>query len=165
MSDPNNEPIHDTIKTEKVAINANKRKFPAQTTSKPLKNRKHELFARELAKKPTESQDKAYMRVYPEADPKSAVCASSRLLSNVNIRQRVMDLMSIERPILEKVSERMNKHVDSDTESISLDACKTVFRIAGAMNEDKQEGTSYNPTQINIIIQSQPHENKDVTNE
>jgi len=131
---------------------------------KPLKNRKHEAFCRELAREPGQSQDSAYMKVYPSADPQSAIPAASRLLSNGNIRQRVIDLMSRERPILERVSERMNDHVDSDTESISLEACKTVMRIAGAMNEDKTEATSYNPTQINIIIRPQTVDNKEDTN-
>jgi hypothetical protein len=135
----------------------------AKIASKPLKNRKHEAFARELAKQPSQSQDSAYLKVYPSADPNSAIAAASRLLSNVNVRQRVMELMSRERPILERVSERMNDHVDSSTESISLEACKTVMRIAGAMNEEKQADSSYNPTQINIIIRPQTPDVKEVT--
>lgn len=129
--------------------------------TKPLKNLKHEKFARELAKNPKQSQTEAYSKIY-NVDDNTAKTSASRLLSNDNVRQRVLDLMSSSagRPILEKVGDRINDHIDGDNAPVSMDACKTVLKVAGVLDADttKQEA-SYNPVQIIIQqmnISSQP---------
>ena len=122
--------------------------------SKPLKNRKHELFARALAKNPTEPQSKAYKEVYPGVTDESATVRASTVLSNVSVRDRMLHLLSAsaKRPILEKVSDKINEHMDGDNAPVSMDACKTILKVAGAMDEAERKESSFNPTQIIINI-------------
>lgn len=129
------------------------KKHKEYDASKPLPNRRHETFAQELAKNPQANQTQAYLKVYPESAIKSAQDNASRLIGQDRVRERVMALMSKERPILDKVADRINAHIDGDNAPVSMDACKTVLKVAGALDEAKQSEASYNPVQINIIIE------------
>ena len=126
-----------------------KTKAPIDPT-KPLPNRRHEAFARTLAKNPQMTQDQAYLKVYPESVGQSAIANASRLISNDNVRQRVMTLLDKVDAGLPRATQRLKDHLESNTESISLDATKTVFKLAGAMDEYKEQGQVYNPVQIII---------------
>ena len=120
--------------------------------NKPLRNRKHEKFAIELAKNPEAPQSEIYKEVYPECDTPSALANASRLLSNDTIRDRVLSLMSryAKRDIVGKVSERLDQHIDSATESTSMDAIKTTLKLAGALTDEAKKEAVYNPVQIII---------------
>jgi hypothetical protein len=122
-------------------------------SSRPLRNRKHEKFCQVLAKNPEANQSLAYKKVYPSVMESTAVVNASKLLSNTNIRDRVLSLMSRGgKNILEKVSDKVNEHIDGTNAPVSMDACKTVLRVAGALDEQKQDAQAFMPTQINIII-------------
>ena len=135
-----------------------------QDPNRPLRNRKHEKFCQVLAKNPGVNQSIAYKEVYPIVYDNSAVTAASRLLSNVNIRDRVLSIMSRDgKDIMEKVSDKVNQHIDGDNAPVSMDACKTVLKISGALDEpDRKADTSYNPVQILINIMPEPIDNKEV---
>jgi hypothetical protein len=122
--------------------------------SKPLRNRKHEKFCQVLAKNPEANQSLAYKEVYPSVMESTAVVNASKLLSNTNIRDRVLSIMSrySGKDILKKASEKLSDHIDSPTESTSMDAVKCTLRIAGALDEQKADAQAFMPTQINIII-------------
>lgn len=128
--------------------------------SKPLKNLKHEKLARKIALDPKKTQTEAYLEVFSTNDPDSARASASEILAKPNVRERVLALMSKDRPILEKVSERVNQHIDGDNAPVSMDACKTVLKIAGTLDEQKLAESSYSPTQINIIIRSNSNDSK-----
>ena len=131
-----------------------KKEHKEYDASKPLRNRKHEVFAQQLAKNPEAPQSEAYAKVYPLTDPVNAVPSASRLLSNDNVRARVMTLLERSGAGLKRVSERISEHLEqSENLPVSMDACKTVLKVAGVMDEQKQADTSYNPVQINIIIE------------
>lgn len=133
--------------------------------SKPLRNRKHEKLAQELAKRPQDSQSEIYKEIYPKVSEEASIPAASRLLSNVNIRERVLSLLSksANRPILEKVSDKVNEHIDGENAPVSMDACKTVLKIAGALDDQRQAETSYNPTAIIINIVTPKTQHTDTT--
>lgn len=135
-----------------------KKKQENYDPSKPLKNLKHEKLARKIALEPKITQTEAYLEIYPTKNPLTAKSEASDILSKPNVRDRVLALLSKSagRPILEAVSDRINNHVNqAENLPVSMDACKTVLRVAGAMDDAKQDATSYNPLQINIIIESQ----------
>jgi hypothetical protein len=122
--------------------------------TKPLKNLKHEKLARKIALDPKKTQTEAYLEVYSTNEPDSARASASEILAKPNVRERVLALMSKDRPILEKVSERVNQHIDGDNAPVSMDACKTVLKIAGTLDEQKIAESSYNPVQINFIVKT-----------
>jgi len=121
---------------------------------KPLKNRKHEAIAKKVASDPQIEQTIAYKEQYPNVSPESLPAAASRLLNSVNVRERVMALLSAsaKRPILEAVSDKINEHMNGDNAPVSMDACKTVLKVSGAMDEAKADAQSFNPIQINFIV-------------
>ncbi len=119
--------------------------------TKPLPNRKHEHFAKTIASNPLLKQDEVYLKTYPDSDSDSAIASASRLLNNVNVRARVMALLDKVDAGLPRATQKLKQHLESDTESISLDATKTVFKLAGAMDEVKGDGAQvYNPVQVII---------------
>lgn len=119
--------------------------------TKPLLNHKHETFAKIIAKHPNLSQDKAYLSVYPESSLESSIANASRLINSDNVRARVMALLDQVNAGLPRASQKLKEHLESDTESISLDATKTIFKLAGAMDDVKGEGNAvYNPVQVII---------------
>jgi phage terminase small subunit len=69
--------------------------------SGPLKNARHERFAQELAK--GEHASTAYRNAGYSATGNSAEAAASRLLSDVKVRDRVLELT---RQVAEKVTEK-----------------------------------------------------------
>ena len=77
-----------------------------------------------------------------------------------------MALMAQSGASLEDVSRVVAKHMHGDNAPVSMDACKTVLKVSGALDEQKQDTQSYNPVQINIIIEkdkAQPTTIIDVT--
>jgi hypothetical protein len=148
-------------KPVKTHLNARKRVIDP---SKPLKNPKHEIMARELAK--GQCQVDAYKRAYPKASNTTAQGNASRLIASTNINERALKLLDSVGLSEKKLAQTLNKHVDSETAQISLDATKTGFKLLGYGQESKESTQSYNPTQINIIIKqrdTQPVDSIEVT--
>jgi hypothetical protein len=54
---------------------------------------------------------------------------------------------------LKDVSRVVSKHLHGDNAPVSMDAAKTILKVSSALDEQKQTEASYNPVQINIIIE------------
>ena len=142
---------------------ANHRKKPIDP-SKPLPNPKHELIARELAKGST--QISAYKKGYPEASDVTANAIASRTIEDRGINQRALVLLEKAGLSEEKLASSLNECVDDEDKRIKLDATKFGLGMIGYGKEQKEQQALYNPTQINIIIESKPIDNKeDTTND
>ena len=132
--------------------------------SKPLKNPKYEIMARELASGST--QVAAYKKAYPKSSDVTAKAVASSITHSHGINERALKLLDSVGLSEKKLAETLNRHVDSETAQISLDATKTGFKLLGYGQEAKDSTQSYNPTQINIIIKkrdTQPVDTIDVT--
>lgn len=117
-------------------------------TLPPLKNLKHEKFAQALITEP--SQTAAYAVAYDSKNLQAAGASSSRLLENAKgIRERVLELLERRKAGLSRVSERLKDHLESETENISLETCKTILRVAGAFDPVDNSAHMQN-IQINI---------------
>lgn len=136
----------------KTSKNVNKQPFDPY---KPLKNLKHEKLARKIALDPKKTQTEAYLEVYSTDNHLTAKSEASDILSKPNVRERVLALMSKDRPILEKVSENINANLDQrDNLPVNLETCKTVLKVAGALDDPKLAESSFHPVQINFIVNS-----------
>lgn len=142
---------------------ANHRKKPIDP-SKPLPNPKYEKMAHALVA--GKSQTEAYLEANPKASIETARANASPTVEIHGINARALALLNKVGLTEEKLANKLNEHVDSTTESISMDATKTGFKLLGYGQESKLAETSYNPTQINIIIKqrdTQPIDTIDVT--
>jgi hypothetical protein len=142
---------------------ANHRKKPIDP-SKPLPNPKHEIMAKELAK--GESQIDAYAKAYPKASKTTTQGNASRVIEAAGINARALKLLEKNGITEDRLAQTLGKHLDSETETVSMDATKTGFKLLGYGQESKESNQSYNPTQINIIIKqrdTQPVDSIDVT--
>ena len=128
---------------------ANHRKKPINP-NKPLPNPKHEIIAKELSK--GESQTDAYLKGYPKATLTTARGSASTLIEQSGINTRALKLLERNGISEDKLAQTLGKHLDSETETVSMDATKTGFKLLGYGSEQRQAEQSFNPTQINIII-------------
>jgi hypothetical protein len=121
----------------------------------PLKRIKQEQFARAVIE--SGSQTEAYQKVYG-VDYDVAKSNASDSLSKPNVRARVMELLTENKAGLSDVSKRIAEHVHGENAPVSLSACQTVLKVAGAMDEAEKSQASYNPTMIVIrkIVVNQP---------
>lgn len=116
----------------------------------PLKNIKHEKFARAVVENPSYSA--AYKEVYKQPDAKLASDSGSRLLSdNVGVKNRVIEIMNESRLGLAPIVGRLSKWVyDDDSPAQSMDAIKTGLKLHGALDSDDKSGMNMQNIQINI---------------
>ncbi len=112
----------------------------------PLKNYKHEKFAQAVVEKPSATQ--AYQATY-KSEYSTARANSSELLAKTDVKNRVYELLEKRKAGLGRVSERLKDHLESDTEAISLDTCKTILKLYGAFDEN--DGTKA-MTKISINV-------------
>ena len=103
----------------------------------PLKNLKHEKFAREMltSKTPTE----AIQKVYPDNILRPHV-NGSKLIHNENIRARILELMqenAATSPL--GVTKRLDELVSSENEGISMQAVNTTLKVYGLFDEQKTD--------------------------
>ena len=87
----------------------------------PLHNIKHEMFASSLIKNKG-NQTQAYLDTYKGITPESAKTNASRLLSDGNIRSRVIEIMDRNNLSIDRLTKKLNQHVDSQDERTSLQA-------------------------------------------
>lgn len=121
---------------------------PPINPNKPLKNPKHEIMARKLAQGST--QVEAYKTAYPNASQTTANSQAHEVIARANINDRAVKLLESVGLSEKKLAQKLNQHVDSDTESISLDATKHGLKLIGYGQESKEQGATYNPVQIII---------------
>jgi hypothetical protein len=116
----------------------------------PLTNIKHEKFARAVIDKPSYSQ--AYKEVYEVEGAKVAGNSASRLLENVGIKNRVMELMNQSQLGLAPIVARLGRWIyDEDHPSVSLDAVKTGLKLHGALDSDEKSSGNIANININIV--------------
>jgi hypothetical protein len=120
--------------------------------SKPLKNRRHELLIKKVLENPKIDQQDAYLEIFPTDNPKTAQAQSSMLLNSKPVRERMMYLFDKHKASLDDTAEIISKHMRGDNAPVSMDACKTILKVAGAMDEAERKESSFNPTQIIINI-------------
>lgn len=117
--------------------------------TKPLKNPKHEIMARKLAQGST--QVEAYKTAYPNANNTTANSIASSITNSHGINERALKLLDSVGLSEKKLAQKLNQHVDSDSESISLDATKHGLKLIGYGQDAKNEAQQvYNPVQIII---------------
>lgn len=93
-----------------------------------LDNEKHERFCQEYIK--DMNGKKAYVRTYPDSSEKAAESASSRLLRNVKVQQRISELQT-------KVSDR----IGIDQDMILQEIAKVAFANIGYVCEWDANGS------------------------
>jgi hypothetical protein len=121
--------------------------------NKPLKCLRQEKLARYIVENPKATQTQAYLSTYPTNNINTATAEASTILGKPNVRERVLALMSqyAKRDIIGKVAENISLTLDQrENLPVNMDACKTVLKVAGALDEQKQADQSYNPVQIII---------------
>ncbi|HOW60059.1 MAG TPA: hypothetical protein PLO78_10110 [Candidatus Omnitrophota bacterium] len=123
-----------------------------------LTNPKHELMARARAQGKTKTE--AYMEAYPKATLATARSNASTVMEKYGINARATELLAEVGLTEKKLASRLNDHVGSQTESISLDATKYGLKIMGYGAEANKEQLTYNPVQI-IITQMETPEVQD----
>ncbi len=147
--------------TDKTPTNASK--APDNTPKTPkralntliLKNKKHELFAQEMINPDTKSPTEAYAKVYGVIDPHISATNAGKLLKNTDIRSRVLDLLDSHRSTkLDRLTERLGDHVESDKGELSLKAVELGFKLHGALDIDNLSQQDPADIQINIISNS-----------
>ncbi len=121
----------------------------------PLKNLQHEKFARALLEEP--SQAAAYSKVYKQ-DLDIAKVNASQVLTNTNVKNRVIELMNAGRLGLAPITERLGKWIyDDDAPAQSMDAIKTAYKLHGVLDsDDKQSSATELAVSIQIINASNP---------
>ena len=126
-----------------------------------LKNPKHELFAQELIKQGGQ-QAKAYLAVYPNSTLDSARHSSSVLLTKVDIRLRVSELLEAQglgvAELVGKIKElteakkivMVNRCARYEPDnSVILEAIKVALRIHGLIgNKSDIIGVYLSPEQL-----------------
>jgi|GEM_PF-4337331 len=113
-----------------------------------LTNPKHELMARARAQGKTKTE--AYMEAYPKATLATARSNASTVMEKYGINARAAELLAEVGLTDQKLAKRLNDHVESQTESISLDATKYGLKIIGYGTDADREPPTYNPVQIII---------------
>ncbi len=117
--------------------------------NKPLKNPRYEIMARKLAQGST--QVEAYKTAYPNANQTTANSQAHEVIKREGINERAVKLLESVGLSEKKLAQKLNQHVESDTESISLDATKHGLKLIGYGQDSKDSGQQvYNPVQVII---------------
>lgn len=125
-----------------------KPKKPIDPT-KPLPNPKHEIMARKLAQGST--QVNAYKTAYPNASDLTAKANACQVIAGAGINERALKLLDSVGLSEKKLAQKLNQHVDSESESISLEATKHGLKLIGYGQDSKEQAQAvYNPVQIVI---------------
>lgn len=120
----------------------------SRNPNKPLPDPRHEMMARELAKGST--QVDAYKKAYPKASQNTVNANAHRIIEAQGINDRALKLLESVGLSEAKLAGKLNECVDSETESIKLDATKYGLKLIGYGQDQKLAESSYNPVQIII---------------
>lgn len=113
----------------------------------PLKNLRHEKFAREMINAPTNKD--AYIKAYPDvANNIVASNNASRLLDSVSVKARILELLQ-QNPATspDGITKRLNELVASENEGIAMQAVNTGLKVYKMFDEDGG-GNTINAIQI-----------------
>lgn len=132
--------------------------------TKPLKNPKHEIMARKLAS--GKSQVEAYLEAYPKSNPEGANAVAYRAVAMHGINDRALKLLESVGLNEKKLASKLNECVDSEIESIKLDATKHGLKLIGYGQDKEQAQQVYNPVQViiqQLTVNPQPIDTKEDT--
>lgn len=116
--------------------------------SKPLKNPKYEIMARELAQ--GSNQVDAYKKAYPKASQTTANSQAHEVIARESINERAVKLLERAGLSEAKLAKSLNDCVDSADERVKLDSTKFGLNMIGYGKDQKLAESSYNPVQIII---------------
>ena len=128
-------------------------------TMPPLKNRKHEKLAQALLK--TDNDVEAYKISTGNYHATNEVANSSvsRILTNVNVKERVRELLeSRANTSLNGLTAKLDQHVGSNKEEISLKASELGFRLHGALDRENESAPPPADIEIQILNVSSPND-------
>jgi hypothetical protein len=135
---------------------------PEREIGEPLRNMRHELFARKLIEYKGE-RIPAYQDIYPGASYDTAKANACELLTTTNIRQRCIEILNettngklpsilkeLSNQVLAEKGLATKRGIQYVRDNPSrLDAIKTTLKLYGTLGEESG-GNTYN-TQINNI--------------
>jgi len=138
-----------------------------------LKNPKHELFCKELAKNKY-NYKRAYANTYPDCTTSALGANSSRLVSRADIRDRMSELLANSGLSVEELNGKLAALLDSKKAIIvnkdiayvsdnntQLEATKTAYRLHGLLNNDNNTNNYTDNRAITIDVSSKDINNLD----
>lgn len=117
----------------------------------PLKNIKHEKFAKALLTQP--SQTAAYALTYKSKDIDSAGANASRLLGkDRGIRERVQELLDKQGLTLERFNNKMSDLLEAKSEDVQFKSMRLGYELHGVLDKEKYDDSAKDILiQVNII--------------
>lgn len=121
----------------------------------PLKNIKHEKFARAVIEKPTYTE--AYKEVYDPSNtrlthPNSAKDHASRLVAQGSVKNRVVELLNKQGLNLERFNEKMGQLLEGKSEDVQFKSMRLGYELHGVLNKENNEESSKDILiQVNIM--------------
>lgn len=128
--------------------------------TKPLPNPKHEIIAIERSKGSNKVQ--AYSKAYPNAKYDTAR-ANCSIIEQKGLDLRALHLLAEQGLTEGELFKSLIQCVKSSDERIKLDSTKFGLNLIGYGKDMSKAETSYNPVQINIVIQDDKTQPIDTT--
>lgn len=117
--------------------------------SKPLKNPKFEIMARERAKGSGKAE--AYMKAYPKASLNTAR-ANSKIITTKGIDERALYLLAQSGLKESDLFNKLAEHVNGEDTRISFEGTKFALGMIGYGKEQKESSQVFAPVQINFVV-------------
>lgn len=132
----------------------------------PLKNIKHEKFARAVIECPTQTE--AYVKTYdPEgkrlSNPNSAKDHASNLVAKSSIRNRIAELLDAQGLTLQRFNSKLNDLLDAKSEDVQFKSTRLGYELHGVLDREKNNGESSKDIMIQVNIMGSNGENSTVT--
>lgn len=142
-----NKPAKNTLKTHKNPVKTAKNGHNTLI----LKNKKHELFAQAMVDPTIKTPAEAAKKIYGHESMRVSSTVAGRLLANVDIRTRVLELLQSNKSTnMERLTQKLGEHVESEKGELSLKAVELGYKLHGALDANNM-GTQ-EPADININI-------------
>lgn len=132
----------------------------------PLKNIKHEKFAKAVIECPTQTE--AYARTYdPEgkrlSNPNSAKDHASNLVAKSSVRNRIAELLDAQGLNLERFNTKLNDLLEAKSEDVQFKSTRLGYELHGVLNREKENGESSKDILIQVNIMGSDGQNSSVT--
>ena len=113
----------------------------------PLKNIKHEKFARAVIESP--SLTKAYAKTYQVEPTKSAGnCASKILAESPAVKNRIAELLEKDGITIQRLNQKLGNLLEANSEEVQLRSARLGYELHGALDRGK-----YDESAKDILIQ------------
>ena len=115
-----------------------------------LDNIKHEKFCQAVITSPNPTQ--AYLETY-DSSTATATVNSSKLLSNTNIKSRVVELLNESRLGVDHLTRRLGKWINDDEQpATSLKAIETGYKLHGLLSGEDDAVKQAQQLNVNVQI-------------